>query len=122
MSQLSADIETFLLERREWVKTGELIARFGINERELRAVGDAPGLCTEFAISGNGGFKHVEACSETEFDRFYGRMRSHGIRQLVRLRKLARRRKSHVTKPTPPQTRDGQLLNAIFMTTNQPKL
>lgn len=110
MSELSEDIEAFLLERREWVKTGELIARFGVAERQLRAVGDSPGLCTEFAISGNGGFRHVQACTDAEFQRFYGRMRSHGIRQLIRLRRLARKRGNLLSKRTPAQSADGQLL------------
>ena len=110
MNELSAQIEQFLRDEKRWISTGEIVNRFGVSERELRAVGDKPGLCTEFAISGNSGFKHVEHASDAEFDRFYQRGRAHGIRQLVRLRKLARRRKSHLAKPKPAQTRDGQFL------------
>ena len=86
MNELSAQIEQFLRAEKRWISTGEIVNRFGVSERELRAVGDKPGLCTEF-----GG-------------------RSHGIRQLVRLRKLARRRKSTIAKSKPAQTREGQLL------------
>ncbi len=107
---MKAELEAYLRAEKRWFSTGELVNRFGVTERALRAVGNVPGLCTEFAISSNAGFKHVEHATDAEFDRFYDRSRTHSIRQLVRLRRLARRRKSYVAKPTPPQTREGQLL------------
>jgi hypothetical protein len=110
MTDLAAKIEAFLLEAKGWVSTETLCSTFGINERALRAVGDKPGLCTEFAISGNQGFRHVKFATDAEFNRFYGRGRNHGIRQLIRLRKLKRRRASLLAKPQPPRTRDGQFL------------
>ena len=107
---MKAELEAYLRAEKRWFSTGEIVNRFGVTARALRAVGNVPGLCTEFAISSNAGFKHVEHASDAEFDRFYDRSRTHSIRQLVRLRRLARRRKSYVAKPTPAQTREGQLL------------
>jgi len=88
---LSSDIEQFLLANHRWVKSEELCDRFGIRPRELRALGDRPGLCSEFAISGDKGFKHVRHATAEEFNRAYRRARQHGIAELIG----ARRRRNY---------------------------
>ncbi len=107
---MAAAIEQFLLESRGWVSTAAICAKFAIRERALRALGDKPGLCTEFAISGDQGFRHISTATDAEFRRFYARGRNHGIRQLVRLRRLQRKRQNLLAKQPPTQTRDGQFL------------
>jgi hypothetical protein len=94
-------IEEYLLDAAGdgWVKGKELCARFGIAERQLRKVGDAPGLCSGFAISSDKGFKHVARASTTEFRDFKHRLRRHAIAELTRVRDLDRRR-HQVTKTT----------------------
>lgn len=80
-----------------WVKSAELCERFGISERQLRKVGDQDGLCSEFAISSDKGFKHIEKATTREWLAFKHRMRGHAIAELVRTQKLDRRR-ANVTK------------------------
>jgi hypothetical protein len=75
-----------------WVKSCELCVLFKIKDRQLRAVGDRPGLASEFAISGDKGFKHIDRASTAEYLRFKHRMRRHAIGQLGRSSKLDRRR------------------------------
>ena len=88
-----AEIEKCLVAHGGWVSAAFLVDDFGLSdERELRATGDKPGLCSAFAISGKRGFRHVRCCTQQEFDEFYSRMRSHGIGELVRARRLMRAR------------------------------
>ena len=94
MNELAQQIEKHLLETHGWVTAWELQSKFGIGERALRALDGKPGLCSEFAISGNKGFKHVQYATDAEFDRSYKRARKHGIAELIgaRLRKRYRER------------------------------
>ena len=65
---LAEQIERHLLDRGEWVPARELCRRFGLTERQLRAVGDTPGLCEAFAISIPGhGYKHIRLATTAEF-------------------------------------------------------
>ena len=109
---LSDLIEDYLLKAGGWVSAGELVERFGVGQRELRANNGVPGLCTRFAISGNMGYRHVAAASEEEMEHFYTRGRAHGIGELVRLRALKRRRAALLVPRTEPpaETLDGQFL------------
>jgi hypothetical protein len=75
-----------------WVKSSALCALFEIKDRQLRAVGDRPGLASEFAISGDKGFKHIDRATPGEYLRFKHRMRRHAIGQLIRARQLDQRR------------------------------
>lgn len=87
--ELKEAIEQYLLSAPGdgWVKGAEIAARFDLrSDRVLRKVGDAPGLCTEFAISGNKGFKHIARATTGEFDDYYSRERQHNISGLVTLR------------------------------------
>lgn len=96
---LKVDIEQHLLAApgNGWVKSRELCDRFDISERQLRQVGTRAGLASEFAISGDKGFKHVSLATQTEYKRFKHRLRRHAISELVRTRNLDRRR-NRVTK------------------------
>lgn len=85
-------IETYLLERGDWVPTAEICETFGVEARQLRQVGSKNGLCTDLAISGDKGFKHVANASTSEWLRFKHRLRHHGISELVRVRDLDRLR------------------------------
>jgi hypothetical protein len=94
---LTDHIENYLLSKKGWVKSSELIEVFDVKERAMRAVGDSPGLCSTFAISGDKGFKHIANATTAEWLRFKHRMIKHAISEFTRLRKLSQRR-ANVTK------------------------
>ena len=102
------------MERCGWVKARELCERFGVRERELRALDDQPGLCSQIAISGNKGFKHISLATADEWERHYGRERKHAIMALVTLRQKRRLRQvltRRIQRPPVEFERDtGQLL------------
>jgi len=77
-----------------WIKSSELCERFAISERQLRKVGDRDGLASDFAISSDKGFKHIERATTREWLAFKHRMRQHAIAEMVRTRNLDRRRAS----------------------------
>ena len=98
--KLKEAIEQYLLTAPGdgWVKGRDLCERFDLrNDRALRGVGDRPGLCSVFAISGDKGFKHVARAGTVEYLRFKHRLRRHAISEMVRVRDLDRRR-SQVTQ------------------------
>lgn len=115
MTDLARQIESFLLANRRWVKSEELCERFEIRQRQLRALGDEPGLCSEFAISGDKGFKHVLHATNDEFERSYQRSRRHGIGELIGARRRRRYRdRLLIEKPTPLHEKaTGQAVMAI---------
>ena len=114
MNDLADKIEQFLLANRRWVKSDELRERFGIRERQLRALGDQPGICSEFAISSDKGFKHVRHASEGEFTHSYKRVRRHAIMELLGARRRRRyRERLLIDKPSPIHDRTGQVVMAI---------
>lgn len=92
--ELKEAIEQYLLTApgEGWVKSAALCERFGISERQLRKVGDQDGLCSDFAISSDKGFKHIARASTREWLAFKHRMRNHAIAEMVRTRNLDRRR------------------------------
>jgi hypothetical protein len=95
--KLKEAIEQYLLSAPSegWVKGSEIATRFDLrSDRILRKVGDSPGLCTEFAISGNKGFKHIARATTGEFDEYYSRERQHNINGLVTLRQKRTRRQT----------------------------
>lgn len=110
MNPLAEQIEKHLLEARGWVKSFDLQIKFGVGERQLRALDGKPGLCSEFAISGNKGFKHVRYATDAEFTRSYQRARKHAIAELVgaRLRKRYRERLVSVKPPPAHERATGQ--------------
>lgn len=118
---LTPQIESYLLERGDWVKSRELCERFGVTERQLRAIDDHPGLCTLIAISGNKGFKHISLATPAEWQENYTRERKHNIMALVNLRAKRRLRMTltrQISRPALVFERDtGQILMSQF--TNQ---
>jgi hypothetical protein len=117
--QLKEAIEQYLLDApgEGWVKGSEIAARFDLrSDRVLRKVGDAPGLCTEFAISGNKGFKHIDRATPGEFDEYYCRERKHNIAGLVTLRqKRNRRSRSIRTIKRPAFTFEKDTCQGVFL-------
>ncbi len=113
IEELKEAIEQYLLSAPGdgWVKSAELCERFGIAERQLRKVGDQDGLCSDFAISSDKGFKHITLASTREWLAFKHRMRQHAIAEMVRTRNLDRRRstvlKSVTKAPTPARLFPG---------------
>lgn len=109
-------IEAYLLARAAWVPARELCERFGVRERELRALDERPGLCSTIAISGNKGFKHIALATTDEWRRHYARERKHSIMALVNLRQKRRLRERVLSRRVPPTERDtGQyLLDSII--------
>jgi len=91
---LKADIESYLLSAPTpgWIKSRELCSRFDVSERQLRKAGDRDGLASEFAISSDKGFKHIERATTREWLAFKHRMRNHAIAEMIRTRNLDRRR------------------------------
>lgn len=88
----AAAISAFLLARDGWVAGEEICQRFGVEARALRATNTVPGLCSQFAISGPKGFRHITTCPEEEWRAFEARMKAHGIAELVRVKNLRARR------------------------------
>jgi hypothetical protein len=93
--QLKDLIEAFLMSAPGdgWASSAEIRRRFDLrSDRVLRGVGNSPGLCSEFAISSDKGFKHVARASTREWLAFKHRMRNHAISEMVRTRNLDRLR------------------------------
>jgi len=81
-----------------WVKSSDLAERFDLrSDRVLRKVGNRPGLCSDFAISSDKGFKHISRATTGEWLSFKHRMRRHAISELARSSQLDHRR-SHALK------------------------
>lgn len=100
-TELAARIEAYLLTRKGWVTAAELCDAFGVTERSLRAMGGKPGLCSDCAISGDRGFRHVFNATDAEFTSAYDRIRRHGLGELLHARKLQGKRR-HRPDPQPP--------------------
>jgi hypothetical protein len=115
MNELAQKIEAFLLDNHRWVKSDEICQKFEVRPRQLRALDDQPGLCSEFAISGDKGFKHVAHATPDEFHRSYRRSRKHGIAELIGARRRRRyRERLLIEKPPPLHERvTGQAVMAI---------
>jgi hypothetical protein len=115
-TDLSAQIERYLLGKRCWVPAAELSEQFGVRERQLRGLNGAPGLCTMFAISlPHEGYKHVACATTAEWLHFKHQMRRHGINELIRVRELssARARVTRTIK-TPAVTFEKDTGQAVF--------
>ena len=98
---LANRVEAFLLDRQGWVPAVEICTEFGLQERALRATGTRPGLCSDCAISGDKGFRHVRHATDEEFAHAFARMRRHALRELVHARQLRRRRRAAVVSRPP---------------------
>lgn len=83
-------IEEHLLRHGGWVSASELARLFDLRERDLRSRHDKPGICSDFAISGNDGFKHVLNATPAEWTQFEERLRAHATSELRRVKNLRR--------------------------------
>jgi hypothetical protein len=92
LDSVASAIERYLLDRRAWVPDQEIATRFGVRERQLRALDGSPGLASAFSISSDAGLKHVACATTEEWLHFKRRIRKHGIGELRRVRDLDRRR------------------------------
>lgn len=101
MTPLAQEIELWLLAQYGWVSETQICERFGVDERELRNTSRKPGLLSDFAISGNRGFKHVRNATIDEWDQFNDRIRHHSICQLRRLKTLRATRTNLLTGKRP---------------------
>ena len=88
MKTLAQEIEVFLLQRKDWISAEELCLIFHVEPRELRATGETPGLCSDFAISGARGFRHINCATNEEWHAFSERLHSHGLAELRRVNTL----------------------------------
>lgn len=107
------EIEPFLLLARDWVRSDVICERFGIADaRALRGIGREPGLVSNFAISSDAGYKHIEHATTGEWLRFQWRIVHHAIAELRRWRRLKKRRQLVLAKrAAAPTERDtGQTL------------
>jgi hypothetical protein len=89
---ISKLVEEFLRTDGGWIPARVICDKFGIHERLLRANQLEPGICTNFAISGKAGFRHVETCTPEEFEQFQLAINTHAERERDRARTLARKR------------------------------
>jgi hypothetical protein len=83
------DLQRWLLLQPGWVSAAEICAHFHVVERELRTDGEDPGLCTEFAISGARGYRHVRNATRLEWLGFKFRLLRHAISEFRRVRHLS---------------------------------
>ena len=112
---LANRVEAFLLQRQGWVPAVEICTEFGVQDRALRATGTRPGLCSDCAISGDKGFRHVLHATDEEFGHAYARMRRHGLGELVHARQLRRKRHAAVV-PRPPLVFERATGQALLLT------
>jgi hypothetical protein len=91
-----SSIEHYLLLRDRWVPASEITSTLHVDERDLRARDGKPGLCSNFAISGRQGYKHVKYATEEEWAACDAHLRSHSIAQLERLANLRTCREAHL--------------------------
>ena len=103
MNALAAEVESFLRRRQTWVSTQELCLLFHVEPRELRATGEKSGLCSDFAISGPQGYRHVNACTAAEWLSFSERLHSHGLAELRRAATLRLKREGAPVDRMSPQ-------------------
>ena len=80
-----AQIERYLLAKRDWVSVAEICQVFGCRARALRQLGSDPGLATQYAISHpRMGLKHVANASTAEYLHAKHAMARHAISELRR--------------------------------------
>ena len=115
-NELSNRIEAYLLAAKGWVSAADLCVAFQVSKRDLRAHGDRPGLCSQFAISGNRGFRHVAHASPGEFNNGCQRMISHAEGELARVEQLRRRRLQAQSPSRPAPTFERGSNQALLLT------
>ena len=113
---LATRIELHLLQAGGFVPTREICDKFDIPERNLRAKGGEPGMLDDFAVSstaaGQSGFIHHRHLPEEAFASIAGRIRSHGIAELRKIKHWRQARHNVLTgkRPDLREVHSGQLL------------
>ena len=114
MTELEAQIESYLFTERRWVKAEEICARFGLaDKRALRAVGKKRGICSKFAISNTRrGLRHIVFATETEVYHAYRQRRKHAVGEMVNARDMLRTwKQTRSLRPSnPPMEKTGQYI------------
>lgn len=72
-----------------WIPADFISSMWDVPTRSLRGEN---GLLHSFAISSDGGYKHIARASDDEFSVYCERIRSHAIQELRRVQRLKRRR------------------------------
>lgn len=111
-SILARQIELFLLDRGTWISAQEICIKFGISERDLRATGEHPGICDEYALSSHKGYKHLSLVDTAEFLPIKHRMLAHAIGEVRKVKRWtsARLNCKWEIKPTQVEKHTGQKL------------
>lgn len=86
------EVEAYLRQQKTWVSGAMICAVFGVQERHLRAIENEAGICTDFAISGKRGFRHVLTCTQEEWEQFRIALNTHAAAEMSRVMTLARKR------------------------------
>lgn len=96
MHSLSEQIEVHLLNAQGWVSVAELCQKFDLNQRDLRAHGDEPGLCDAFAVTstrqGESGYIHHRFLPTADWLPIKHRLRRHAIAELRKAQRWAKAR------------------------------
>jgi len=110
LTSLQLRIEQLLLDRKDWVQAEELCTIFGVQERQLRAIGHTPGLLDLFAVSSHLGYRHVATLDIDDFAKARHRLRRHAAAQFKKARRwsLARSRSLIGLAPTQIERHSGQ--------------
>jgi len=110
-----AQIELFLLETKDWVPASVVCARFCLNERSLRAVGENPGLLDHCAVSSKQGYKHIACLSTEEWLTVKHRLRRHAAGQFRKTKRWDQARHNSLAglKPYQEERHTGQRLLAV---------
>ena len=109
---ISSQVDAFLLSRQGWVSASVLCEKFYLHPRELRASEGKPGICSNFAISGNAGFRHINCCTDAEWEAFRERLTAHGLAEIDRVTTLQSKRPQQPTQPTHEDYQQSLLFNA----------
>lgn len=114
-NELANRIEAYLLAAKGWVSADDLCAAFNVTKRQLRARDDQPGLCSQYAISGTKGFRHVVHCTQAEFDHACHRITKHADAEKRRETQLRHKRATtRLPRPAPIFERDSD--QALLLT------
>lgn len=114
LAAVARQIEVYLLAQRDWVPVVDLVVRFGIRERLLRADDGVArgGLLDGFAVSSPKGFKHASLVTTDEWLAIKHRLQRHAVAEIRKLRTWVKARRNCLQGPQPSlvERHSGQLL------------
>jgi len=104
-----AQIERWMLTQETWVSAAVLCGEFQIaDERQLRCIGEVPGLISDFAIShSKKGYRHVKKATTAEWLMFKFSLLRHAISEMRRVRRLASVRHNTFLPTVPMSEKDS---------------